>query len=75
LLKEIQNSIDPKSELNTSGLTEGMQEKLEDYLLSLHGISDGSKEIYIGQVRKFGYFLMSQKIAKFEDIKAKDIEN
>jgi len=75
LFKQIEISIDPKSQLKRDlDLTDGMQNTLEDYILSLHGISESSKETYISQVRSFGHYLMSRKIVKFEDIITKDID-
>jgi site-specific recombinase XerD len=81
MLKEKENSIDAKSELKIGsdsikcdGLSKRMLETLEDYLLSLHGITEDSKEVYIGQVKTFGLYLISRKIEKFEDIRTKDID-
>lgn len=67
-------SVDPKSEIKRDlDLTGEMKETLEDYILSLHGISESSKETYISQVRSFGHYLMNRKIVKFEDVRMKDI--
>ena len=75
LLKEIEISIDPRSEIKRDlDLSDEMEETLEDYILSLHGISESSKETYISQVRSFGHYLVSRKVAKFEDVETKDID-
>ncbi|MCW4001686.1 MAG: tyrosine-type recombinase/integrase [Candidatus Bathyarchaeota archaeon] len=72
--KQIEISIVPKSQLKRDlDLSDEMKETLEDYILSLHGISEDSKEVYVSQVRTFGRFLMSREITKFEGTKAKDI--
>ena len=49
-----EDRIDPKSQLSTillkpRELTTRMTETLEDYILSLHGLGESSKEIYLGQ--------------------------
>ena len=74
-----ENSIDPKSQLSTillkpRELTTRMTETLEDYILSLHGLSESSKEIYLGQMRTFGRFLISRGIKRFKDATSKDID-
>lgn len=55
-------------------MSDEMKETLEDYILSLHGTSEGSKETYTSQVRSFGHYLMSRKIVKFEDIRKRDVD-
>ena len=74
-----ENSIDPKSQLSTillkpRELTTRMTETLEDYILSLHGLSESSKEIYLGQMRTFGRFSISRGIKRFKDATSKDID-
>lgn len=35
---------------NNSDLTDEMKEKLTEYMLSLHGIKEATKEIYLGRI-------------------------
>lgn len=73
-LKE-ENSIGAKSDISiVSEKCEGMRETLEDYMLSLYGVCEGSKLNYKSQVRTFGRFLKSQGIKRFEDASSKDID-
>ena len=74
-----ENSIDPKSQLSTillkpRELTERMTETLEDYMLSLYGVSEDSKRIYLGQLKTFTSFLMSRGIKRFQDATSKDMD-
>lgn len=76
-----ENSADPKSETRTSleslenkELSEEMRQTLEDYMLSLHGISDDSKDAYIRLVRIFALSITQRSIRRFEDATAKDID-
>jgi len=62
--KEKENSVDAKSGLRTGSdsmkvekLSERMQEILDEYVLSIHGVSEDSKANYVGQVKTFGRFL------------------
>ena len=68
-----ENSIDPKSDSSiVSEKGERMQETLEDYMLSLHSVSEDSKKIYLGQLKTFASFLMSRGIKRFQDATSKD---
>lgn len=48
--------------------------KPEDYILSLHGINESSKDVYSTQIRTFGRFLLKCGIERFEDVTMKDID-
>jgi len=59
---------------NSRDLTEEMKEKMTEYLLSLHGIKENSKALYISKVKVLGRFLVTKKgINRFEDAKAIDL--
>ena len=67
-----EKSIDPKSDLvflspKPGEMTPKMREKLEDYVLSLHGIRETSKEAYFSQMKTFGHFLVNRGIEGFQD--------
>lgn len=75
----LEERTDPKSQLSTillkpRELTTKMAETLEDYILSLHGLGENSKEVYLGQMRTFGSFLIGRGIKRFEDATRKDID-
>ena len=78
--KQKEISIDPKPELRMGfdlkheELSERLQDTLEDYILSSHGISEDSKGNYASQVRTFGRFLMNREIKRFEDVSSRDID-
>ena len=70
-----ENSIDPKSQLSTILLKpRELIETLEDYILSLHSVSEDSKRIYLGQLKTFASFLMNRGINRFQDATSKDID-
>jgi hypothetical protein len=56
----IQNSGNAKSELN---------EQIDDYVLSLHNISDNSKEHYSALLKVFVRYLTNRGILSFNDVK------
>jgi len=80
LRQKSENSIDHKSTPFSNvredyrEFSEEMIETQEDYTLSLHGLGENSKEIYLGQMRTFGRFLISRGIKRFEDATRKDID-
>lgn len=53
-------------------LSEGLQDTLEDHILSLHGISEGSKGNHASQVRTFERFLINRGIKRSEDASSKN---
>ena len=70
-----ENSGDLKSQLSiVSEKCERMQETLEDYMLSLHGVSETSKESYMSIIRTLGRFLKNRGVERFEDVRSKDID-
>ena len=70
-----ENSGDLKSQLSVvSGKCERMQETLEDYMLSLHGVNETSKESYKSIIRTLGRFLKNREVERYEDAKSKDID-
>jgi len=75
-----ENSIDPKSDPfslvreDYRDNSDEMKEKLDDYILSLHGISESTKDLYLSQVRVFSRFLLKRGIKRFEDVARKDID-
>jgi len=80
LTQKSENSIDPKStpfgfvREDYRDFSDEMIEKLEDYMLSHHGISENSKECYLTQVKMFGRFLLKRGIKRYEDAKRRDID-
>ena len=59
---------------NSRDLTKEMKEKMTEYLLSLHGIKENSKALYISKVKVLGRFLVTKKgINRFEDAKSIDV--
>lgn len=74
-------SADPKSKLKTASkspenkqLSREMALTLGDYALSLHGITEDSKDTYIGLVKWFGLWLIQRNIRRFEVVTSKDID-
>jgi len=75
MLKVKEVSVGAKSDISiVSEKCERMQETLEDYMLSLHGICEGSKVNYKSQVKTFRRFLMNLGIKRFQDASSKDID-
>jgi len=68
----------PKSELrryeNCDGLTEEMKARMTEYLLSLHGIKENTKNDYLSKVKMLGIFLTKQGIMRFEDANSTNID-
>lgn len=64
----------PKSQLRQcekgDGLTEEMKVRMTEYLLSLHGIKENTKDDYLSKVKMLGIFLTKQGITRFEDARA-----
>lgn len=59
---------------NSRDLTEEMKEKMTEFLLSLHGIMENSKALYISKIKVLGrYLTQKREIARFEDAKAIDL--
>ena len=56
----------PKSQLrqyeNCDGLTEQMKARMTEYLLSLHGIKENTKDDYLSKVKMLGIFLTKHGI-------------
>ena len=50
-----------------------LDEQIEDYILSLHNISDSSKEHYTSLLKIFARYLVSRGITDFNDVKRTDI--
>ena len=68
-------SIGAKSDSSiVSEKCERMQETIEDYMLSLHGVSETSKESYMSIIRTLGRFLKNRGVERFEDVRSKDID-
>ena len=80
LRQKSENSIDPKSHPfgtvreDYRDFSEEMNKKLEDYILSLHGICEDSRTNYKSQVRTLARFLTKRGIERFEDASSKDID-
>jgi len=55
-------------------ITEEMKEKMTEYLLSLHGIKENSKNEYLSKIKNFGVFLFQRGITRFEDANKKDFD-
>ena len=68
----------PKSEFKRykkyDGLTEEMKARMTEYLLSLHGISENTKDDYLSKVKRLGIFLTKRGIMRFEDANCIDID-
>ena len=59
---------------NSGDLSEEMREKMTEFLLSLHGIMENSKALYISKIKVLGRYLNQQReITRFEDVKAIDL--
>ena len=58
---------------NNPGLTEEMNEKMTEYLLSLHGIKENSKSLYVLKAKMFGIFLTERGLNRFEEAKELDL--
>jgi hypothetical protein len=78
LQKELKSRGLPKNWIfeevqNKGDLTYEMKEKLTKYMLSLHGIKEATKEIYLGRIRTIGAFLAQKGSTKFEDVNRSDV--
>jgi len=59
---------------NCRDLTEEMKEKMTEYLLSLYGIKEDSKAVYISKIKVLGRYLTKKRgLTKFEDAKPIDL--
>lgn len=58
---------------NNSDLTEEMKEKMTEYLLSLHGIKENSKSLYVLKAKMLGIFLTERGLNRFEEAKEFDL--
>lgn len=58
---------------NNRDLTEEMKEKMTEYLLSLHGIKENSKSLYLLKAKMLGIFLTRRGLNRFEDAKEFDL--
>jgi integrase len=58
---------------NNRDLTEEMKEKMTEYLLSLHGIKENSKSLYLLKAKMLGIFLTRRGLTRFEDAKELDL--
>ena len=47
---------------NSGDLTEEMKEKMTEYLLSLHGIKEDSKAVYISKIKVLGRYLTKKRV-------------
>lgn len=65
----------PKVEdyIKIDGLSEEMLDTMAKYLLTLYHLSEGTKEQYMLRLRKFGLWLMSNGIRRFEDAEEGDL--
>jgi len=54
-------------------LTEEMKKKMTDHLLSLHGIKENSKSLYLLKAKMLGVFLTGRGLNRFEDAKELDL--
>lgn len=61
---QIETSVSAKSDL---------KEQITEYVLSLHDVSDGTKEQYSSCLDSFTNYLTSKEINRFEDVTKKDI--
>ncbi|MFC1486384.1 tyrosine-type recombinase/integrase [Thermoproteota archaeon] len=60
---------------NNTDITEEMKEKMTEFLLSLHGIMENSKALYISKIKMLGrYLTQKRKITRFEDAKTIDLD-
>ena len=59
---------------NCDGLTEEMKERMTEYLLSLHGVKESTKDDYLSKVKMLGIFLTKHGIVRFEDANSRDID-
>lgn len=50
-----------------------MTEKVDEFRASLHGVSEGTKENYLGRITWFGVYLLEKSILQFEKVSKKDI--
>lgn len=55
-------------------LTEEMKERMTEFLLSLYGVKESTKDDYLTKVRMLGIFLTKHGIMRFEDAHRKDID-
>ena len=58
---------------NNRDLTEEQKEKMTEYLLSLHGIKENSKSLYLSRAKMLGIFLTERGLNWFEDAKEFDL--
>ena len=58
---------------NNTDITEEMKEKLTEYLLSLHGIKENSKSLYVLKAKMLGEFLTRRGLTRFENAKEFDL--
>jgi site-specific recombinase XerD len=58
---------------NNTDITEEMKEKLTEYLLSLHGIKENSKSLYVLKAKMLGVFLTKRGLNRFEEAKEFDL--
>ena len=58
---------------NCRDLTEEMKKKMTEYLLSLHGIKENSKSLYLLKAKMLGIFLTERGLNRFEDAKELDL--
>jgi len=56
------------------GLTEEMKERMTEFLLSLHGIKDSTKDDYLSKIKMLGIFLAKHGIMRFEDANSTNID-
>jgi hypothetical protein len=67
----LEERIDPKSQLSTillkpRELTTKMAETLEDYILSLHGLDENSKEVYLGHLLNLFFHVLCHPLCSLE---------
>ena len=53
----------------------GMKEQTREYMLSLHNVSDATKEQHASYLRNFAAYFMSKRIHGFEDVSKNDIDH
>lgn len=56
------------------GLTEEMKERMTEFLLSLHGIKESTKDDYLSKIKMLGIFLAKHGIMRFEDANSTNID-
>lgn len=61
---KLKDSVNTKSQLD---------EQIDDYILSLHNISDNSKEHYSARLKIFVSYMVNKGITNFNDVKRTDI--